>query len=65
MVKRPALVHLTDLVRLAGVVEDALARRRLAGVDVRHDSDVAVAVEWILTFRHGGAPSLRGFVRGL
>ncbi len=36
-----ALVHLTDLVGLAGVVQDALGGRRLAGVDVRHDADVA------------------------
>jgi len=37
---RGALVHLTDLVGLAGVIEDALGRRGLAGVDVRHDPDV-------------------------
>ena len=36
-----AVVHLTDLVADTGVVEDALRRRRLAGVDVRHDADVA------------------------
>ena len=36
-----AVVHLTDLVADAGVVENALGRRRLAGVDVRHDADVA------------------------
>jgi hypothetical protein len=34
-----------DLVGLAGVVKDALGRRRLAGVDVRHDADVAIALE--------------------
>ena len=39
---RGAVVDLADLVRLAGVVEDALGRRRLAGIDVRHDADVAV-----------------------
>ncbi len=38
---RGAFVHLTDLVGLAGVVEDALGRRGLARVDVRHDPDVA------------------------
>src|SRR6185436_16839790 len=37
---RGALVDLTDLVGAARVVEDALGRRRLAGVDVRHDPDV-------------------------
>ena len=36
-----ALVDLADFVGAAGVVEDALGRRRLTGVDVRHDPDVA------------------------
>ena len=36
-----ALVDLTHLVGAAGVEEDALSRRRLTGVDVRHDPDVA------------------------
>ena len=40
-----ALVHLTDLVVLAGVVEDALGRRRLPGIDVGHDADVPIAIE--------------------
>ena len=40
-----ALVHLAELVGAAGVVEDALRRRRLAGVDMRHDPDVADAVQ--------------------
>jgi hypothetical protein len=40
-----ALVHLAHLVGAAGVVEDPLGRRRLAGVDVRHDPDVADVVE--------------------
>ena len=35
------VVHLTDLVADTGVVEDALGRRRLTGIDVRHDADVA------------------------
>jgi hypothetical protein len=39
---RPALVHFTNLVRFAGIVQDALRRRRLAGVNVRHDSNVAI-----------------------
>src|SRR5262249_27469914 len=37
-----AIVDFADLMRLAGVVEDALGRGGLAGVDVRHDTDVAV-----------------------
>jgi hypothetical protein len=38
-------VDLADLVGLAGVIEDALGRRRLAGVDMRHDADIAIAFE--------------------
>jgi hypothetical protein len=38
-------MDLADLVGLAGVIEDALGRRRLAGVDMGHDADVAIAVE--------------------
>ncbi len=40
-----ALVHFTDLVRDPGVEEDALGRRGLAGIDVRHDADVADLVQ--------------------
>ena len=42
---RGALVDLADFVGATGVVEDALGRRRLAGVDVRHDPDVARLIE--------------------
>ncbi len=42
---RGALVHLTDLVVLAGVVEDALGDGRLAGVDVGTDPEVANTAE--------------------
>ena len=45
---RRALVDLADLVRLARVEQDALGRRRLAGVDVGHDADVARLIEWVL-----------------
>src|SRR5262245_32971912 len=37
---RGAFVHLTDLVGDPGVEQDPLGRRRLAGIDVRHDADV-------------------------
>src|SRR5262249_3893105 len=40
-----ALMDLADLVGAAGVIEDALGRRRLAGIDVGHDADVSVAIE--------------------
>ena len=29
-----------------GVIEDALGGRRLTGIDVRHDADVARLLEW-------------------
>ena len=38
-----AVVDLTDLVGDAGVEQDALGGRRLAGIDVGHDADVADA----------------------
>jgi hypothetical protein len=38
-------VGVADLVVDAGVEQDALGRRGLAGVDVRHDADVADLVE--------------------
>jgi hypothetical protein len=39
-------MHLADLVALAGVIEDPLGRRRLSGIDVRHDAEVAVVLDW-------------------
>ena len=38
--RRGAVMHFADLVVLAGIVEDALRRGRLAAVDVRHDAEV-------------------------
>ena len=40
-----ALVDLADLVGAPGVEQDALSRRRLTGVDVGHDPDVAGVLE--------------------
>ena len=45
---RVAVIHVADLVDQAGVKENALGRRRLAGVDVRGDADVARALERVL-----------------
>ena len=42
---RGAFMHLADLVALAGVIEDPLGRRGLAGIDVRHDAEVAVVLD--------------------
>ena len=50
---RRALVHLAHLVGLACVVEDALGGRRLAGIDVGHDADVARLVERVLPLCSG------------
>ena len=40
-----AVVHLTNLVALAGVEEDPLGRGGLTGIDVGHDADVAGSFE--------------------
>jgi hypothetical protein len=34
-------MHLANLVRFTGVKKNALARGGFAGIDVRHDADVA------------------------
>ena len=47
--RRGAVVHLADLVALAGVVQDTLSRGRLTGIDVRHDADIAIVFNWGLT----------------
>ena len=39
------VVHLPDFVDLLGKEQDALGDRRLAGIDVGHDADVAVRCE--------------------
>jgi len=51
-----AVVHFTDLVALACVIQDALGRCCLAGVDVGHDADVAGALEWKFTLSHLDSP---------
>ena len=38
---RGTVVHFADLVGTAGVIEDALGRGRLTGIDVGHDADIA------------------------
>ena len=40
-----AVMHFADLVALAGVIQNALGRRRLAGVDMRGNADIAIAIE--------------------
>ena len=45
--RRRAFVHLAELVRHAGIKQDAFGRGGLAGVNVRHDSDVARILEFV------------------
>ena len=40
-----AVMDFADLMALAGVIKNALSRRRLAGVDMRGNADVAIHVE--------------------
>ena len=47
-----AVVDFADLVRIPGVEEDSLRRRRLTGIDVRHDADVPCPIEWCLSCCH-------------
>src|SRR5262249_52093463 len=49
---RGAFMHLAHLVALAGVVEDPLGRRRLPGIDVSHDAEIAVVLDG-MTAGHG------------
>ena len=43
--RRGTFVHFADLVALAGVIKDALGRRGLAGVDMRHDTEITVILD--------------------
>jgi hypothetical protein len=38
-------MHFADLVRLAGVIENALRGCGFAGINVRHDADIAHFLE--------------------
>src|SRR3990167_1370176 len=51
-----AVMHFADLVVHTGVEQDALGRRRLAGIDVRGNADVAVALDGGLA-GHGVTPN--------
>ena len=43
-----AIVDLAHLVGAAGVIKDTLGRRRLAGIDMRHDADIAIALQGVV-----------------
>ena len=53
-----AVMDFADLVRLAGVIEDALGGRGLAGVDMRHDAEIAVVFDLVFA-GHGSASQSR------
>src|SRR5947199_4155540 len=40
--RRGTFVHFADLVALAGVIKDAFGGRGLTGIDMRHNTEVAV-----------------------
>ena len=46
--RRGTFVHFADLVALAGIIKNALGGRGLAGVDMRHDTEVAVVLDGML-----------------
>jgi hypothetical protein len=56
--RRGAFVHLADFVALSRVIENPLGRRRLSGIDVGHDAEVAVVLNWVAAGHRG---SLRLF----
>ena len=45
---RSAIVYLTDLMGLTGIVEDAFCCCGLARIDMRHDTDVAGVGQFVL-----------------
>jgi hypothetical protein len=42
-------MHLADFVALAGIIENPLSGRRLAGINVGHDAEVAVVLNGVET----------------
>ncbi len=44
---RSAVMHFADLVALAGVIEDPLRGRGFPGIDVGHDAEIAVVLDWV------------------
>ncbi len=53
--RRGAVVDFADLMGLAGIVKDALGRRRLSGVDVSHDAEISVVFDSVAA-RHDLIP---------
>ena len=53
--RRGAVVDFADLMGLAGIIEDALGRRRLPGVDVSHDAEITIVFDSVAA-RHDPDP---------
>ena len=53
-----ALMDLADLVALAGVIQNPLGRRRLPGIDVGHDAEIAIVFDR-MDAGHGSCPYQR------
>src|SRR5262249_4071937 len=51
--RRGAFVHLADFVALACVIKDPLSCRRLSGIDVGHDAEVTVVLNWVAAGHRG------------
>ena len=58
--RRGTFVHFADLVALAGVIQDALGGRGLAGIDMCHDTEVAIVLDGMLA-GHGMFLKVLGF----
>ena len=53
--RRGAVVDFADLMGLAGIIEDALGRRRLSGIDVSHDAEITIIFDCVAA-RHDPVP---------
>src|SRR6202451_4769559 len=42
---RSAVVHFANLMRLTGIIEDALRGRRLPGINVSHDAEITIILD--------------------
>ncbi len=56
---RSTVVHFADLMRLAGIIEDALSGRGLPGIDVGHDAEVTIVLDRVAA-RHDPESRLPG-----
>ena len=63
--RRGAIMHLADFMRLAGVVEDALSRRRLPGINVSHDAEITIIFDCVAARHYSRSrKEVSGFTSG-